>query len=87
MTIIQCPHCVGDVELPDGAVGLFGRSLRFGLEAILVGIYGQKALDMLNTFLDNEILIAVGMIAIGLVVYFAWSWWSKLGESSNQVAE
>ena len=25
--------------------GLFGRSLRFGLEAILVGIYGQKALD------------------------------------------
>ena len=23
MTIIQCPHCDGDVELPDGAVGLF----------------------------------------------------------------
>ena len=67
--------------------GLFGRSLRFGLEAILVGIYGQKALDMLNTFLDNEILIAVGMISIGLVGYFAWSWWSKLGDSSNQVAE
>lgn len=23
MTIIQCPHCDGDVELPNGAVGLF----------------------------------------------------------------
>ena len=23
MTIIQCPHCDGDVELADGAVGLF----------------------------------------------------------------
>ena len=67
--------------------GLFGRSLRFGLEAILVGIYGQKALDMLNTFLDNEILIAVGMIAFGLVGYLVWSWWSKLGDANSQVAE
>ena len=23
MTIIQCPHCDGDVKLPNGAVGLF----------------------------------------------------------------
>ena len=67
--------------------GLFGRGLRFGLEALLIGIYGQKALDTINAFLDNEILIALGMIALGLVGYLAWSWWSKLGESSNQVAE
>ena len=67
--------------------GLFGRGLRFGLEALLIGIYGQKALDTINTFLDNEILIAVGMITIGLVGYLMWSWWSKLGEANSQVTE
>ena len=58
--------------------GLFGRSLRFGLEAILVGIYGQKALDAMFTFLDNEILIGIIMIVSGIVLWFSWSWWSKL---------
>lgn len=58
--------------------GLFGRSLRFGLEAVLVGIYGQKALDAMFTFLDNEILIGIIMIVSGLALWFAWSWWSKL---------
>ena len=37
--------------------GLFGRGLRFGMEALLIGIYGKTALDAMNTFLDNEILI------------------------------
>ena len=58
--------------------GLFGRSLRFGLEAVLVGIYGQKALDAMFTFLDNEILIGVIMIVSGIALWFSWSWWSKL---------
>lgn len=58
--------------------GLFGRSLRFGLEAILVGIYGQKALDAMFTFLDNEILIGIIMIVSGIALWFSWSWWSKL---------
>ena len=26
--------------------GLFGRGLRFGLEALLIGIYGKAALDL-----------------------------------------
>ncbi|MDG1549359.1 MAG: VTT domain-containing protein [Candidatus Poseidoniaceae archaeon] len=67
--------------------GLFGRGLRFGLEALLIGIYGQKALDTINAFLDNEILIALGMITLGLVGYLMWSWWSKLGEANSQVTE
>jgi len=58
--------------------GLFGRSLRFGLEAILVGIYGQKALDAMFTFLDNEILIGVVMIVSCAALWFSWSWWSNL---------
>jgi len=58
--------------------GLLGRSLRFGLEAILVGVYGQKALDVMFTFLDNEILIGVVLIVSCAVLWFSWSWWSNL---------
>ena len=67
--------------------GLFGRGLRFGLEALLIGIYGKKALDTINLFLDNEILIALGMIIFGAIGYFIWRWWSKLGENTGQIAQ
>lgn len=65
--------------------GLFGRSLRFGLEAILVGIYGQKALDAIFTFLDNEILIGIIIIVGGAALWFSWHWWSNL--SVEQITE
>ena len=63
--------------------GLFGRSLRFGLEAILIGIYGQKALDAIFTFLDNVILIGIMMIVGCAVIWFSWSWWSNLSVEEN----
>ena len=58
--------------------GLCGRSLRFGLEAILIGVYGKRALDAMNTFLDNEILIGIIMIISCILLWVAWSWWSNL---------
>ena len=67
--------------------GLFGRGLRFGLEALLIGIYGKKALDTINLFLDNEILIALGMMVFASIGYFMWRWWSKLGENTGQIAQ
>ena len=67
--------------------GLFGRGLRFGLEALLIGIYGKKALDTINLFLDNEILIALGMIIFAAIGYFMWRWWSKLGDNTGQIAQ
>ena len=67
--------------------GLLGRGLRFGLEALLIGIYGKKALDTINLFLDNEILIALGMMVFAAIGYFIWRWWSKLGENAGQIAQ
>ena len=58
--------------------GLMGRGLRFGLEAVLIGLYGDRALDALMWFLDNEILMGVGLIAFFGVVFLAWRWWSGL---------
>ena len=62
--------------------GLLGRGLRFGLEAVLIGLYGAKALDVIMWFLDNEILLAVVCIAAIGVLYVLWRWWSKIGPST-----
>tara|TARA_B100000925_G_scaffold270193_1_gene232491 strand:+ start:468 stop:959 length:492 start_codon:yes stop_codon:yes gene_type:complete len=67
--------------------GLFGRGLRFGIEALLIGIYGKAALDSINTFLDNEILIAVIMIITMAIGYLIWQWWSKLGKDNQGISE
>ena len=67
--------------------GLFGRGLRFGLEALLIGIYGKKALDSINKFLDNEVLIAFGMMVFAAIGYFVWRWWSKLGDNTGQITQ
>ena len=59
--------------------GLLGRSLRFGLEAVLIGLYGERALEAIMWVLDNESLLAVVMI-VGLGgAWLAWRWWSDLG--------
>jgi len=59
--------------------GLMGRGLRFGLEAILIGVYGDRALDVLMWFLDNELLMAVALVIAAAVLLWAWKWWSALG--------
>jgi len=66
--------------------GLFGRGLRFGLEALLIGLYGQQALDAMAWFLDNEILLGVGLLASGAVVFVMWRWWAKLGHHNEKPA-
>ena len=63
---------------PFVVAGLLGRGLRFGLEAVLIGIYGDRALDALMWFLDNEILLGVGLLAFFAVMVLAWRWWSDL---------
>ena len=60
--------------------GLAGRGLRVGLEAVLIGLYGDQAIDAMMWFLDNEVLLAVLLIVAGASAWFAWRWWSELGD-------
>lgn len=64
--------------------GLFGRGLRFGLEAVLIGIYGQQALDALLWILDHELLLAVVLLGLGMLMWYAWAWWSSLNQGDHQ---
>ena len=63
--------------------GLLGRGLRFGLEALLIGIYGQKALDAIWWLLDREVLIGAALI---ITIGLAWvgiRWWNGLAVDPN----
>ena len=62
--------------------GFVGRSLRFGLEAVLIGLYGDDAYDAMMWFLDNEILLAVALIVTGGLLVVAWRWWSGLDQQA-----
>ena len=66
--------------------GFVGRSLRFGLEAVLIGLYGDDAYDAMMWFLDNEILLAVALIVTGGLLVIAWRWWSGLDEQAPSAA-
>ena len=58
--------------------GLLGRGLRFGIEAMLIGIYGDKVLAVMEWFMDNEFLLGIALIVmIGLSI-LAWNWWKGL---------
>ena len=60
------------------AAGLIGRGLRFGLEAVFIGIYGEQAFDAMMWFLDNEILFAVLLIVASGAILLGWNWWKGL---------
>lgn len=75
---------MGEMKIrPFVLAGIAGRGLRFGLEAVLIGIYGQKALDSINWLLDNEMIIGlILIIGIGLT-YFGFKWWNGLTLDNN----
>ena len=60
--------------------GIFGRGLRFGLEALMIYLYGEAAMDAVSWLLDHEIIMAVVLLAIlGLAV-----WWFNPKKSTFQ---
>lgn len=75
---------MGEMKMkPFIIAGLLGRGLRFGLEALLIGIYGQKALDAIWWLLDREVLIGAAII---ITIGLAWvgiRWWNGLAVDPN----
>lgn len=75
---------MGEMKMrPFIIAGLLGRGLRFGLEALLIGIYGQKALDAIWWLLDREVLIGAALI---ITIGLAWvgiRWWNGLEVDPN----
>jgi len=75
---------MGEMKLkPFVIAGLIGRGLRFGLEAILIGIYGDKALEALEWLLNREVLIAVLLIITAGLLWIALRWWNDLAVDPN----
>ena len=63
--------------------GIFGRGLRFGLEAILIYLYGDTAMDAANWLLDHELIMAVVLIL--LLGIIGW-WFTKKNPSDLKTA-
>lgn len=75
---------MGEMKLkPFIIAGLIGRGLRFGLEAILIGMYGNKALLALKWLLDKELLIGALLIATAVVAWLGIRWWNGLAVDPN----
>ena len=73
-----------DMKLrPFVIAGIFGRGLRFGIEAVLIYLYGDAAMDAVVWLLDHEILMAVLLLAILAAV--AW-WFNKKNPSNSSAA-
>ena len=63
--------------------GIFGRGLRFGLEAILIYLYGDTAMDAATWLLDHELIMALVLILVlGLI---GW-WFTKKTPSEMKTA-
>ena len=70
---------MGEMKLkPYIIAGLIGRGLRFGLEAILIGIYGQKALDAIWWILEREIMMAALLLVGFTIIWLGFRWWNQL---------
>ena len=70
---------MGEMDMkPFIGAGFVGRGLRFGLEAVVIGIYGQIALDKIMWLLDHELLIAIFLIVGFAGLYLAWRWWDGI---------
>ena len=60
------------------AAGLFGRGIRFGMEGIVLGIWGDQFLGLM----ENPLAWLVGGI-VGLALFIpVMNWWSALAEET-----
>jgi len=60
-------------------VGFVGRSLRFGLEILIIGLYGNEFIEFLSGW-----GFVIASLAGALLLYPAWKWWESLGDDSEE---
>ncbi|HIG20056.1 MAG: hypothetical protein CXT67_05280 [Methanobacteriota archaeon] len=59
--------------------GFIGRSMRFGLEVLVIGVYGEQFID----FLSGWQFIVASLFG-ALLLYPAWIWWQGLSEYDEE---
>lgn len=59
--------------------GFIGRSMRFGLEVLVIGVYGEQFID----FLSGWQFIVASLFG-ALLLYPAWVWWDGLSEHDEE---
>lgn len=63
--------------------GIFGRGLRFGLEALFIVMYGEEAMKVVEWILDRELLMGIILvILLGSVL-----WWIKNSSTSTPLQQ
>ena len=63
--------------------GIFGRGLRFGLEALFIFIYGESAMKVVEWILERELLMGVILIiTLGIAL-----WWFKKSKTSTPLQQ
>lgn len=63
--------------------GIFGRGLRFGLEALFILMYGESAMRAVEWILERELLMG----AILVIILITGFWWLKRGKSTTPVQQ
>jgi undecaprenyl-diphosphatase len=58
--------------------GIFGRGLRFGLEALFILIYGESAMRAAEWVLERELLMGVTLV----IILVTGVWWLKKKKSN-----
>ena len=63
--------------------GIFGRGLRFGLEALFILMYGESAMRAVEWILERELLMGVILV----IIFITGFWWLKRGKSTTPVQQ
>jgi undecaprenyl-diphosphatase len=60
-------------------VGFVGRSMRFGLEVLVIGLYGEQFLEFMTGW-----GFWIASLLGALLLYPAWSWWDNLEDDFEE---